>query len=58
MDKIETDKNSIHLLLSMKPQHSMPSVVKTLKGQPAKIVGGETIAIETVYRGYVHSGTH
>jgi putative transposase len=44
LEEMETDKNPIHLLLSMRPQHSIPSVVKTLKGQLAKIVGGKTNA--------------
>ena len=33
---METDKDHIHLLISMKPQHYIPSVVKTLKGQSAR----------------------
>ena len=32
----ETDQDPIHLLISTKPQHYKPSVVKTLKGQSAR----------------------
>ncbi|WP_107995726.1 IS200/IS605 family transposase [Trichococcus paludicola] len=36
VEEMETDKDHIHLLISMKPQHYIPSVVKTLKGQSAR----------------------
>lgn len=36
VDEMETDKDHIHLLLSLKPQHYIPTVVKTLKGQSAR----------------------
>ena len=36
VEEMETDKDYIHLLISMKPQHYIPSVVKTLKGQSAR----------------------
>ena len=36
LEEMETDKNPIHLLISMKPQHSIPSAVRTIKGQSAR----------------------
>ncbi|WP_409373500.1 IS200/IS605 family transposase [Trichococcus palustris] len=36
VEEMETDKDHIHLLISMKPQHYIPSVVTTLKGQSAR----------------------
>jgi putative transposase len=36
VEEMETDKDHIRLLISMKPQHYMQSVVKTLKGQSAR----------------------
>ncbi|CZQ90993.1 Hypothetical protein Tpal_1342 [Trichococcus palustris] len=36
VEEIETDKDHIHLLISMKPQPYIPAVVKTLKGQSAR----------------------
>ena len=33
---METDKDHIHMLISLKPQHYIPTVVKTLKGQSAR----------------------
>ena len=36
MEEMETDKDHIHLLISLKPQHFIPTVVKTLKGQYAR----------------------
>ncbi len=36
VEEMETDKDPIHLLISMKQQHYIPSVVKTLKGQSAR----------------------
>ncbi len=36
IEEMETDKDHIHMLISLKPQHFIPSVVKTLKGQSAR----------------------
>lgn len=36
IEEMETDKDHIHLLISLKPQHYIPTVVKTLKGQSAR----------------------
>ena len=36
IEEIETDKDHIHLLISLKPQQYIPTVVKTLKGQSAR----------------------
>jgi putative transposase len=36
VEEMKTDKDPIHLHLSMKPQHSISSVVKTLKGKSAR----------------------
>jgi putative transposase len=34
--EMEIDKDHIHMLISLKPQHYIPTVVKTLKGQSAR----------------------
>ncbi|MEC1719157.1 IS200/IS605 family transposase [Schinkia azotoformans] len=36
IEEMETDKDHIHMLISLKPQHYIPTVVKTLKGQSAR----------------------
>lgn len=36
IEEMETDKDHIHMLISLKPQHYIPTVVKTLKGHPAR----------------------
>ncbi|GGM40398.1 IS200/IS605 family transposase [Paraliobacillus quinghaiensis] len=36
IEEMETDKDHIHLLISLKPQHYIPTVVKTLKGHSAR----------------------
>lgn len=36
MEEMEMDKDHIHLLISLKPQHYIPTVVKTLKAQSAR----------------------
>ena len=32
IEEMETDQDHIHMLISLKPQHYIPTVVKTLKG--------------------------
>lgn len=36
VEEMETDQDHIHMLISLKPQHYIPNVVKTLKGQSAR----------------------
>lgn len=36
VDEMEVDKDHIHLLVSLKPQHYIPTVIKTLKGHTAR----------------------
>jgi putative transposase len=36
IEEMETDKDHIHMLISLKPQHYIPTVVKTLKGHSAR----------------------
>lgn len=36
IEEMETDKDHIHMLISLKPQHYIPTVVKNLKGQSAR----------------------
>lgn len=36
--EMETDKDHIHLLISCKPQHYIPSIVKALKGNSARFL--------------------
>lgn len=36
IDEMEVDQDHIHLLVSLKPQHYIPTVMKTLKGHSAR----------------------
>ena len=36
IEEMETDQDHIHMLISLKPQHYIPTIVKTLKGQSAR----------------------
>ncbi len=36
--EMETDKDHVHLLIDCSPQHSIPNIIKALKGVSARIV--------------------
>ena len=36
IEAMEVDKDHVHMLIGLKPQHYIPTVVKTLKGQSAR----------------------
>jgi len=36
--EMETDKDHVHLLVSCKPQHYIPSIIKALKGNSARFM--------------------
>ena len=51
IEVLKTDKDHVHMLIALKPQHYIPTAVKTLKGQSARRLFKQHPEIKQFLRG-------